>query len=135
MRFVDANVLIHAAVDQDPRAHQHSSTLVDKLQRGQEDVFVTELVLAEVAASLRSARTGRLSHAQIAEFLRPLLSLPSVHMLDKQIWPRSLELFEIRRVDLADAHIMALIERDGNADVYSFDTDFDRIPGIRRVEP
>jgi len=38
-------------------------------------------------------------------------------------------------LDFADALSIAYVEEQGSAEILSYDTDFDRIPGIKRVEP
>lgn len=108
---------------------------MEQLRSPDEEVFVTDLVLAEVAAVLRTSRFGRMSHLEIQEFLLPILAAPGVRVSEKAIWPRVLELFVQHRVDLPDAHQIALVERDGEGEIISFDTDFDRIPGVKRIEP
>jgi predicted nucleic acid-binding protein len=133
-RFIDSNVLFHAVVVQEPWQHAASRAFIERLLSEREEAFITETVLAELAATLASRRAGALSREEIARFLGPLLSSPSVHLADKSIWRRALEIFWRYSVDLADAHQAALCERDGG-EVISFDSDFDRIPGVRRIEP
>jgi predicted nucleic acid-binding protein len=38
-------------------------------------------------------------------------------------------------VDFPDAHMAALLVGESVAELYSLDSDFDRIPGITRLEP
>lgn len=44
-------------------------------------------------------------------------------------------MFVTRPVDFIDAHHAALIEADAEPELYSYDTHFDHVPGIRRLEP
>jgi predicted nucleic acid-binding protein len=135
LRFVDANVLIHAAVEQDPAEHARSLALIGRIQRAQEQVHITDIVMVEVAVNLRSARAGRLSKQQVADFLLPLTQMDSVEIAYKSAWRRVFDLYVGENLDLGDAHIAALMEAKGESELYSFDTDFDRIPGITRLEP
>jgi predicted nucleic acid-binding protein len=135
MRYIDANVILHAAVVQEPREHALAAAFIEALREGRHEAFLTEPVIAEVAVNLRTARLGRQSHEWIGRFLRDVIALPGIRLADKAIWPRALQLFAIHRVDLADAHQVALMERDGEGEIISFDTDFDRIPGVKRTEP
>ena len=41
----------------------------------------------------------------------------------------------LSNVSFADAYNAAYMESRGITEVYSYDTDFDRIEGIKRVEP
>jgi len=135
MRFLDSNVLIHAAVEQDPRQHARSVALIDRLRRAEERVHITDLVMIEVAVNLRFERAGRLSKQEVVDFLLPLTQLDSVEVANKAAWPRAFDLYVAQNLDLSDAHIAALMEFSGESELYSFDRDFDRIPGITRMEP
>jgi len=135
VRFVDANVLIHAAIEQHPLAHSGSQALMDRLIRGQEEIHLTDMVSVETAVNLGSARAGRLTKQQIADFLLPLTQLSAVSVANKSIWPHVFDVYVRRNIDLGDAHVVALMARMGANELYSFDTDFDDIPGVVRLEP
>jgi predicted nucleic acid-binding protein len=48
---------------------------------------------------------------------------------------RALDIYERYRLDFADAVAAAHVELEGLPHVISFDGDFDRVPGITRLEP
>lgn len=48
---------------------------------------------------------------------------------------RALVLFEEKNVDFADALLCARMLDETEPEIYSFDRHFDRVEGIRRVEP
>ncbi len=135
MRFVDANVLLSAAVDQDASQHARAIALMSHISETAEDVFVPDLVLAEVAANLQTSRLGRMPRATIRDFLMAFLQLPNVHLRDKTAWSRIFMVYVDQNVDLTDAYIVVAMQDTNTSEVYSFDTDFDHIPGITRLEP
>jgi predicted nucleic acid-binding protein len=47
----------------------------------------------------------------------------------------ALQLFERHPIDFIDAYHGALMLARGLTTVYSYDTDFDRLQGLKRVEP
>jgi predicted nucleic acid-binding protein len=48
---------------------------------------------------------------------------------------QALDIYSTNPLDFADAVILAKMKADGIKTVISFDTDFDRVPGIERREP
>ena len=72
---------------------------------------------------------------RIAELLRAAVALPSVRVLDEPTLLRAFELYELARLDFAEAYLAATAEVTGAGAVASFDRRLDRVPTIRRVEP
>jgi predicted nucleic acid-binding protein len=54
---------------------------------------------------------------------------------DRRAVLKALNLYASTTLDFGDAYIAASMDRMGSRTVYSFDRDFDRIKGIRRLEP
>jgi predicted nucleic acid-binding protein len=54
---------------------------------------------------------------------------------DRRVVLKALNLYASTTLDFGDAYIAASMDRMGSRTVYSFDRDFDRIKGIRRLEP
>ena len=134
MRFIDANIVVDGLIDQNTETHISSALLLERIQAGAEQVAMTGPALAEVVFILRTARAGRKSAAEIASILTSFLAASSLELENRIVWIRTLELMAIHNVDLPDAHMAALLEGEPVAEVYSLDTDFDRIPGITRLE-
>ena len=61
--------------------------------------------------------------------------MPSVLVVDSPLLHRAIELYEHDRLDFADAHLVAAVERSGVGAVVSFDRSIDRITTVRRIEP
>jgi len=71
----------------------------------------------------------------IRDILLPLISLPGLKLPHKRMYARVFELYTSLPIDYVDAYHAALMENRGEPEVYSYDTDFDRIAGITRLEP
>ena len=86
---------------------------------------------------MSSPRLGyRMSHTEIRAHLQALLAMPGFHLPEKSICLRSLDIYaDHPGVDFEDALAVALMEAAGVADIYSYDTDFNRFPSVRRLEP
>jgi predicted nucleic acid-binding protein len=135
MRYIDANVIIDGLIDQGTRTHTASVRLLDRIRAGTEIVSLTDLVLAEVIAILGTSRGGRFGRADIKRVLLPIVTSDGADLPNKDEWIGILDIMADYNVDAADAHLTALIQLTPDADLYSLDSDFDRIPGITRLEP
>jgi predicted nucleic acid-binding protein len=127
--FVDTNVLIRHLTG-DPPAHARRATRF--LERADE-LLLADLILAEVAYVLESFY--ELGRAQLADTLRAILAFPSIRVLDGELLHRSVEVYEVHRLDFADAYLVASAERTGIRVIASFDRSIDRVTTVRREEP
>ena len=139
MRFVDTNVFLRALVEPPTPVEEAKSEACRALFRrvldGEEDVTTVEVVVAEVAYVLTSPRQYGLSAPDAAERLRQLVQMRHLALPNKALHLHALDIWASSpRLDYEDALIVATIERDPT-ELYSYDTDFDRVSSIVRVEP
>ena len=127
--FVDTNVLIrHLTGDPVEVATRATSYL-----RTETELLVTDLVVAETVYVLESFyETPR---EQVAVALRSLIALASIEMVDSALLLRALEVYEIDRIDFAEAYLVASAESTGVNRIASFDRSIDRVRTVERVEP
>lgn len=136
MRFLDTNVFIRFITRDDPAKAAAGRELFRRIEAETEVCSTCEAVVAEVVYVCSSRSTYGLDHSAIRERLAPLLALPGLRLADKSVYLRALDLFvEHLRLDFEDALLAAHMERVGEPELYSYDTDFDRVAGINRLEP
>lgn len=130
---IDANVIIRYFVGGEPLAQWEASVrLVDALEREEVHVSLEDVIVAEVVWAMQSQfRTER---TELSRRLVEFVDLPGVHNDDKPTLRDALALYGSRTIDFADALLAARALRRGGAGV-SFDRDFDRIAGLRRIQP
>ena len=75
------------------------------------------------------------SRADVREKLDPLLDMPPLRFPEREVLRQALALHAERNVDFIDGYLAALLLRRPEPAICSYDGDFDKIPGIRRVEP
>lgn len=100
---------------------------------GSHRLILTDVILAEVVFVLESFY--RLGRSEITSLARALLALPSVEAPGLDPLVRALELYELSRLDFAEAYVAASAELSGVRRVASFDRQIDRLPSVIRVEP
>ena len=66
---------------------------------------------------------------------RAAIALPAVETLDPSALLRALEVYELGRLDFAEAYLAAQAEATGVNEILSFDRSIDRVPSITRREP
>jgi len=127
--FVDTNILVRHLTG-DPPAQAARATRA--LEAGDE-LLLADLILAELAYVLESFY--ELPRPRVAETLRAVLGFPPVRLVDSALLQRAVEVYEVHRLDFADAYLVASAERSGVEQILSFDRAIDRVGTVRRIEP
>ena len=126
--FVDTNVLIRHLTG-DPPAQ---ATRATRYLQGADELLLPDLILAEVAHVLELVlRDAALAGGVDA----PLRAGLPIHVLDVDLLQRAVEVYEVHRLDFADAYLVASAERTGVGVIASFDRTIDRVTTVRRDEP
>jgi predicted nucleic acid-binding protein len=133
--FLDTNILIPYLTQDDPDKAARSYAFLQRVEQGIQLATTTEAVVAEAVHVLSSKALYAASRPIIQQRLTAILDLRGLRLRDKSVYRRALELYVAVNVDFVDCLSVARMERAGLARVVSFDTDFDRLPGITRAEP
>src|SRR5581483_2605741 len=140
MKLLDANIFLRAIVAPQTAADrdraQAAIALFERLAKGEEGATTIEAIIAEVCYVLRSRAHYALTPSEIAARLRPMLLLRGLKLPHKRTYLQALDLWAaFPALDFEDALLLAHAERLGIDTVTSYDTDFDRLPGIAREQP
>ncbi len=73
--------------------------------------------------------------ARLAELMRSAIAFSSIHTLDPAVLLRALEVYELERVDFAEAYLVAQAEATDIDEILSFDRSIDKIKTVTRREP
>lgn len=132
-RTLDANVILRFLLADHPEQSPRCRELMAHIRDGQEVVVLPEVVVSDVAWTLHSFYHW--SPDRICRFVQALVVLDGVQMNRKLLVLHALHLFADLRIDFSDALIAAEMLQAGREAIYSYDRDFDRVPGLDRVEP
>lgn len=137
MYFVDTNVFVRYMTRDDPYKAEACRLLFERAKRNEVELCTSEAVIAELVFVLSSKRLYNLSPRQIQERVQPILSLPSLKVQNKRSIQRALVIYVQNQIDFEDALSVAEMERRQILEIYSYDTDFDKIIGseLHRNEP
>jgi predicted nucleic acid-binding protein len=127
--FVDTNVLVRHLTGDPPEQAARATRLLSRA----EVLLLPDLVVAEVVDVLESFY--EVPRSRVAELVRAIIAFPSIGVPDGSLLLRALEVYEVHRLDFADAYLVAQAETSAVSAVVSFDKAIDRVPTVRRVEP
>lgn len=125
--FVDTNILVRHLTNDPPDQARRAASILRKAER----LILTDLVVAELVYVLESFYER--PREEIAASIRSLLALPSIAVADHDLILRTIELYEFRRLDFAEAYLAAAAELTGIGAVASFDRSLDRVRSVTRV--
>jgi predicted nucleic-acid-binding protein len=127
--FVDTNVLIrHLTGDPPDMAARATAALASG-----EQLLLADLVVAECVYVLESFY--EVARERVASLMRAAIAFPAVRVVDETSLLRALEVYELERIDFAEAYLVAQAEASGVNRILSFDRSIDRISSIARREP
>ncbi len=131
--FLDANVIVHFLTREDGDKPERCLALFTKVENREETVETSDAVIAEVVWFLSTRQ--RLRPRRVRDLLVPLIGIDGIRLPDKAMVRDALDLYADSGIDFIDAYNAAIMRKRGLDRVYSYDTDFDTVPGITRVEP
>jgi predicted nucleic-acid-binding protein len=91
--------------------------------------------MARTADLLDLAGADEVPRPRVAELVRAIVAFPAIGVADAPVLLRALEVYEVHRLDFADAYLVTQAESSGVGAVVSFDKSIERVPTVRRVEP
>jgi predicted nucleic acid-binding protein len=135
--FIDTDAIIRYLVGDDPIKQEKTAQLFDQIEQGTLEVDAPDTVIADAVFVLSSRQLYNLPRYEIADLLIPLVRLPGFHVEHRDVMLGALAQYGYGspKLDFGDAFIVASMRQSGSRIVYSYDRDFDKIPGIERHEP
>lgn len=127
--FVDTNILVrHLTGDPPDMAARATAFLA-----AQPELYLTDLIVAETVYVLESFYKA--PREQVAAAMRSLIAMRSMITVDPAVLLRAIEVYDIDRLDFAEAYLVACAESAGVGAVASFDRSIDRVSTVTRMEP
>lgn len=131
--FLDTNILLRHFlqdhVDHSPRA----ITYLRAIEAGRQRVRTAVTVVFEAVFTLQ--RQYQIPKAQIASWLLPIIDLPGIELPGKRQLHQVFDLYVRYNISFIDAYHAVLMQQLKLSEIVSFDEDFDKLPGIQRLEP
>lgn len=127
--FLDTNVLIRHLTGDPPDQARRATAFLERA----EELLVPDLIVAEVVYVLESFYD--VERQRVAELVRAIIGFPAIAVVDQPLLLRALEVYEVDRLDFAEAYLVASAEASGVGTIASFDREIDRVATVQRLEP
>ena len=131
--FLDTNILLRHFLQDVPDQSRRASAYIGRIEAGERQVRVSDLVIFEIVYTLQ--RQYRQPKDKIRDGVLAILDLPGIILTGKRRYRRIFDLYVNLNISFADSYHVVLMQQRSISDIVSFDREFDRVPGIRRVEP
>ena len=132
-RFVDTNIFLRYLTRDDEQKAEQALALLRRVERGEEKIATSVMVIFETVFTLQ--HSYGVAREQTRQLLSDILSLRGLRVPGKSVLLRALDLYSNTNISFADAYNAAFMEASAVSEIYSWDTDFDKLPGITRLEP
>jgi predicted nucleic-acid-binding protein len=96
------------------------------------ELILADVVLAECVYVLQSVY--EVDRSVTAELMRAALAMPTISA-DTELLLRALEIYEVDRLDFAEAYLVAAAELTDVESIASFDKAIDRVSSVERLIP
>ena len=127
--FIDTNIIVRHLTGDPADMAARATTFLESAS----GLLLTDLVLAEAVYVLESFY--HVPHAKVAEAMRSLIAFKAVITVDPALLLRALEVYEVERLDFAEAYLVASAESSAVNTIVSYDKSIDRITTVERIEP
>lgn len=126
-------MLLRYFTNDDPAKARAAFALLQRVERGEEQVIVSPIVVFEVVFALQ--RSDTMPKEDFRRLFWRVLSLRDVDLADKSLFAQAFDQFVEKNIAFADAYHVIWMQRRDVTEVYSWDRAFDRIPELTRIEP
>jgi len=133
MRFVDTNVFLRFLLNDDPEKTDNCERLFRKAVEGEEALFTTDMVIAEIVWILESYY--ELAKSDVREKVEKILNTQNLNCPNKGLILNSLAAYDEKNIDFVDAYNAFILKMNGINEVYSYDKHYDRLLWLKRIEP
>jgi predicted nucleic-acid-binding protein len=126
--LLDTNVVIRHLTGDPPEMARRATRFLAT----ETELVLVDVVLAECVYVLESVY--EVDRSRIAEMMRAALAMATISA-DTELFLRTLEIYELDRLDFADAYLVAAAELTGVESIASFDKAIDRMASVERIAP
>lgn len=131
--FVDTNIFLRHVLEDHADHSPRATAFLAQVDAGHYDAESSQVVVAEIVFTLeRSYKTPK---DDIRAFVTAILAIRNLTVPGRAELYQALDFYADYNVSFADAMNAVMAQEGGITSIVSFDRDFDRLPGITRIEP
>jgi predicted nucleic-acid-binding protein len=127
--FLDTNIIVRHLTGDPPEMARKATAFLAAAH----ELLLADLIVAETVYVLESFY--EVPRERVAELVRAVLAFPPVKVIDNRLLLRAVEIYEINRLDFAEAYLVAAAEVSGVGVVASFDKSVSRVGTAKHLVP
>lgn len=132
----DTDILVRLITGDDPVKQDRAIALFEQVEQGALTLAAPDTVIADAIFVLTSKRLYHMARGEASAKLTTLVRLPNFRVQHRRAVIQALHLFgTTSHLDFGDALIIAMMQQSGERVIYSYDSDFDTVPGLIRQQP
>lgn len=132
MILVDTNIILRLILDDSPILSPKARIIFEKIARSETKAFVSLLTISEVIFTLE--RSYKIPKTEIVKSLSLMFKLAGLAVEKQKLVQQAFIFYTDKNISFPDAYHIAFMEHKNLSQIYSFDEDFDKIPGLKRLE-
>lgn len=131
MIFLDTNIILRFILKDHPIYSPKAETIIEKIDKREIKTYISWPTIMEIVYVLQNS--VKLPKKDIAEKLLPIFHLENIALEHSNLLDMVFEFYLDKNISLTDAYNVALMLKKKINEIYSFDSDFDKFPQIKRL--
>ncbi len=131
--YADTYIFIRFLTDDPVIQAQKSKRFLDQVTVGKYELFVCDLIIAEIIYVLESIYD--LDRSSIVEKILAIAEIDNTVIENRSIILRALDLYEEKNIDFIDAYLASHSIKNNCNTIITFDKDFKKIDSIKQIIP
>jgi predicted nucleic-acid-binding protein len=122
--FADTNVFLRFLIQDNLEQYDQAKNYFSQAKAGKIKIFIIPEIILEIDYVLKKVYS--LPRIEVSSKLLHLTSTPYFEVKDRDLWIKSLEIYNKTNFDLVDIFLFTSANREGG-EVLSFDQDFNKL--------
>jgi predicted nucleic acid-binding protein len=131
--FLDTTIILLHLLGHHPEQSPRATAYLERIERGELEAQIADTVIFETVFTLQ--RHYHHPKEKIRDAILPLIELSGIVLPGKRRFRRVFDLYVACNISFADAYHAVLMEQLKLHEIVTFDREFDKVPGITRLEP
>jgi len=131
--YADTNLFIRFFTGDSDNQSQESKKFLDQVSKGKYELFVCDLIVAEIIYVLESIY--HLDRNEVVEKILAIAETDNTIIENRQVILGALDLYEEKNIDFIDAYLASHSVKNNCDTIFTFDKDFRKIDFIKKIIP
>jgi uncharacterized protein len=133
MIFIDANIFIRYFVSDDLAKSKKVEELFQKIVAGETECFTNQMVIAEIVWVID--KFYNMDRQLISDNIEFIVNTPNLKVKEKNIILKAVDIYRNSNIDFIDAYNCSYILANNADSIFSYDSHFDKLDSIKRIDP